>query len=72
MVCRWQGQNTIVVTDSRGGLGLLPLRVPEHGLFVIPITTEEGIVIEHYLLLFSNPGNSHTLLLPMPNAQSTL
>ena len=51
----WQEQTTTVITDSRGGCGLLPLGVPEQAPLVAPITSEEGIAIEHYLLLFSLP-----------------
>ena len=36
-----------VMANSRGGLGLLPLGVPEQAAPVIPITSEEGIAIEH-------------------------
>ena len=53
MVCKWQGQTTIVITDSRGWHGLKPLRVPEQNPFVAPITSEEEIAIKHYLLLLS-------------------
>ncbi len=50
-----QGQATAVITDSRGGLGPLPLEVPEQAPLASSITSEEGIAIEHYLLLLSLP-----------------
>ena len=55
MVYRWQGQTTIVVTDSRGSHGLLPLGVPEQAPPVVLITSEEGAAIKHKLLLLSLP-----------------
>ena len=55
MVYKWQGQTTIVITDSRGGHGLLPLGLPKQATPVILITSEEGIAIKHYLLLLSLP-----------------
>ena len=55
VVCRWRWQTTAVITDSRGGHGPLPLGVPEQAPLVAPITSEEGIAIEHYLLLLSLP-----------------
>ena len=55
MVYRWQGQTAAVITNSRGGRELLPLEVPEQAPLVAPITSEEGIAIEHYLLLLSLP-----------------
>ena len=53
MLYRWQGQTTTVITDSRGGHGPLPLGVPKQAPLVAPITSEEGIAIEHRLLLLS-------------------
>ena len=55
MVCMCQGQATAVITDSRDGLGPLPLEVPEQAPLASSITSEEGIAIEHYLLLLSLP-----------------
>ena len=55
MVYRWQGQNTTVITDSRGGHDLLPLGVPEQAPLAAPITSEKGTAIEHYLLLLLLP-----------------
>ena len=46
MVCKWRGQTTAVITDFRGGRGLLPLGVPEQAPHVAPVTSEEGIAIE--------------------------
>ena len=61
MVYRWWGQTTTVITDSRGGHGPIPLGVPEQAPLVAPITSEEGVVIEHYLLLLSLPWElTHT------------
>ena len=51
----WQGQTTTVITDSRGEHGPLPLGIHEQALPVAPITSEEGIPIEHYLLLLLLP-----------------
>ena len=55
MVYRWQGQTTAVISDSRGGRGLLPLGVREKVPLVAPViseaTTEEGIVTEYHPLL---------------------
>ena len=48
MVYRWQGQTTTVITESRGGHGpLLPLGVHEQASPAVPITSEEGIAMEH-------------------------
>ena len=55
MVCRWWGQTTAVINASRGGRGPLPLRFPEQAQFAAPITSDEGIAIENYLLLPSVP-----------------
>ena len=55
VVCSWQGQSTTVITESRGGHGPLPLGVPEQAPLVVPVTSEEGIAIKHYLLLLSLP-----------------
>ena len=52
MVYRWQGQ-TAVITDSRDGHGLPPLGVPEQAPPVVPLTSEEGIAIEHKLLFLA-------------------
>ena len=61
MVYRWWGQTTTVITDSRDGHGLLPIGVPEQAPLVVPITSEEGIAIEHKLLLLSLPWElTHT------------
>ena len=53
MVYRWQGQTIAVITDSRDSHGLLPLGFPEHAPPTVPITKEEGIAIQHKLLLLS-------------------
>ena len=50
-----EGQTTTVITDSRGGLGPLPLGIPEQAPLAALITSEEGIAIEHYLLFLSLP-----------------
>ena len=59
MVCRWQGQTTAVITDSRGGHGPLQLGIPEKEPRAAPATsegtTEEDIAMEHHLLLISLP-----------------
>ena len=59
MVYRWWGQTTAVITDSRGGCDLLPLRVPEGAPLVASVssegTTEEDIVTEYHLLMHSLP-----------------
>ena len=55
MVYRGKEQTTAVITDSRDGHGLLPIEVPEQAPPVIPVTSEEGIAIKHYLLLLSLP-----------------
>ena len=55
MVYRCRGQTTKIITVSRDDQGLLPLGVPEQAPPVVPITSEEGIAIEHYLLLLSFP-----------------
>ena len=55
MVYRWWGQTSAFITDSRDGHGPLPLGVPEQAPPVVPITSEEGIAIEHKLLLLSLP-----------------
>ena len=47
MVYRKQGQTTTVTTDSKDGHGPLPLGVPEQAPPAVPITSEEGIAIEH-------------------------
>ena len=44
-----------VITDSRDGHGLLPLRVPNQAAPEVPITSEEGIAIKHKMLLLSLP-----------------
>ena len=49
------GQTTAVITDSRDGHGLLPLRVPEQAPPVVPITSEEGLAVKHKPLLLSLP-----------------
>ena len=55
LVCSWQGQTTAVISDSRGGHGLLPLGVHEKEPLRAPITiegtTKKGIVTEYHLLL---------------------
>ena len=51
----WWGQTTAVITDSRGGGGPLSLGVCEQPPFAAPVTSEQGFVIEHYLLLLSLP-----------------
>ena len=72
MVCRWRGQSTAVISDSRGGSGLPPLRVHEQALPVAPVTsegtTEESIVTKHRLLLVSLRWEHTHLLLPLPNS----
>jgi len=55
MVCRCPGQSTAVISDFRGGCGLPPLGVPEQPPLVAPVTSQEGTVIKHYLLLLSFP-----------------
>ena len=59
MVYRWQGQTTTVISDSRGGHGLLPLGVHEQAPLEAPVTsegtTDEGIMTEHHLLLVLHP-----------------
>ena len=47
------GKSLPVISDSRSGRGPLPLGVPEQKPPAVPITSEEGIAIEHTLLLFS-------------------
>ena len=55
VVCRWQGQTTAVITDSRGGHGPPPPGIPEQEPLRVPTTSEstaeEDIVMEHHLLL---------------------
>ena len=51
MACRWQGNTTPVITDSRGGP--LTLGVPEQAQLVAPITSEEDSAMEYYLFLLS-------------------
>ena len=46
---------TAVITNSRGGCELQPHEVPEQEPLAAPVTSEEGIAIEHYLLLLSLP-----------------
>ena len=59
MIHRWQGQTTIVITDSRDGHDPLPLGVHEQAPLAAPVTsedtTEEGFVTKHHLLLLSLP-----------------
>ena len=55
MVYRWQEQSTTVITDSRGGHGPLPLEVPEQAPLDTPITSEDGMMIENYLVLLLLP-----------------
>ena len=55
MVCGWQGQTTTVITDCRGGHVPRLLGAPEQAPLAVPVTSEEGIVIKHYLLLLSLP-----------------
>ena len=55
MIYRWQGKTTAVITDSRNGHGLLPIGVPEQAPPAVPISSEDGITIEHKLLLLSLP-----------------
>ena len=55
MVYRWQGQTTTVIIDSRDGHGPLPLGVPVQTPTEVPITSEEGNAIEHWLLLLALP-----------------
>ena len=52
------GDKTLaVISDSRGGHGLPPLGICEQAPLAAPctseVTTEEGIVTENHLLLFS-------------------
>ena len=49
------GQTTTLITDSRDVHGLLPIGVPEQAPPAVLITSEEGIAIEHKLLLLSLP-----------------
>lgn len=42
MVCRYWGQTTAVITDSKGGRGLTPLGVAKQAPLAAPITSEEG------------------------------
>lgn len=55
MVCRWRGQTTTLISDSRGGRGPLPLEVTEQEPLTAKITsegiTEEDTATEHHLLL---------------------
>ena len=51
--CSWHRQTTAGITDSRGGCGPIPLGVPEQEPLGAPFTSEEGIAVENYLLLFS-------------------
>ena len=55
MVCRWWGQSTTVISDSRGGHGPLPLGVHEQAPLAAPVTSEEGTAIEYYLLVLLLP-----------------
>ena len=75
MVCRWQGQTTAIISDSRDGRGPPPLGTPEQKSLAAPTTsegtTEKDIMTEHHLLLFSLPWNTPALLLPLPNAQGS-
>ena len=66
------GDKPLQLSDSRGGLGLLPLGVPEQAAPVVPITAEEGTAIEHKMLLPSIPLEIMHLLLLLPNALVTL
>ena len=45
--------------------------IPEQAALMAPITSEEGIAIEHYLLLLSL-HRELTLLLPLPSFLGTL
>ena len=44
-----------VITEAGDNHGPLPLGVPEQAPPAVPITSEEGIAIEHKLLLLSLP-----------------
>ena len=55
LVCRWRGQTTAVITDSRRRPGPLLLGVSEQAPREALVTSEEGTVIKHYLLLLSLP-----------------
>ena len=76
MVYRWQGWTTAVISDSRVGHGPPQLGVHEQAPLVAPITSEditEGTVTKHHPRLLSVPWElTHTLLLPLPNALSTV
>ena len=41
-IYRWWGQTTVLITDSRGGRGPLPLGVPEQAPLEAPVTSEES------------------------------
>ena len=72
MVYKWWGQNTTVIIDSRDGHGLFLLGFPKQVPPAVPITSEEGIAIEHKLLLLSILWELTLLLLLLPNALVTL
>ena len=59
VVCRWWGQTTAVIPDSRGGHGPLSLGIPEQKSLAATTTsegtTEKDIVTEHHLLLLLLP-----------------
>jgi len=55
MVYRWWGQTTTVIIDSRDEYGLLTKGVPEQVPPMVLVTSDEGISIEHKLLLLSLP-----------------
>ena len=65
VVCKWQGQTTAVISDSKGGRGPLLLGIPEQESLAAPTTsegtTEKDIVMEHHLLLLLLPWE-HTCL----------
>ena len=58
MICRWQGQTTTVIPDSRDGCGPPPLGITEQKPLAAPTTwegTTEDSVTEHHMWLLSLP-----------------
>ena len=57
--CRWQEPTTIVIPDSRGEHGPMPLAISEQKSLAAPITsesiTEKDTLTEHHLMLLSLP-----------------
>ena len=72
MICRWRRQTTAVITDPRGGCGLLPLRSLNRYHLRLQSPQRRAMQLNTNCCCLHSPGNSHTLLLPLPNALGTL